>query len=361
MIRVKRIRIRKKRNKFILTVLSVFVALLIWQSIDIVAKYYAAKNNKGVAVASGLYFNSDKLNKEEGSTINGIEAITEDEISNLAVTTNTASWSNGSVTLPIKIQNYDSNILFNDSGLDISYQIEFKLLDVPVGATYSVIDKTDTTEHPLASKGTTYSSTGILKGGTLNADTYKIKITLNEGTTIDDYSQARVLVLAYPVAPDYLVNEEKQQYRLLGVFVGNPNVLELDIDSAAFLIEEEFNTESNNWKEIVEDSAAYIYNIKTKGEIVQDTSTVAKREIKVRWCSEYLSIDEYSEYLGTQSIQTEEIRGTNWSYIYIEVLPYTNINLTFYKNQAFMNALNDAINSAQAFHDLVNVSVVTEE
>ena len=48
-----------------------------------------------------------KLNKEEGSTINGIEAITEDEISNLAVTTNTASWSNGSVTLPIKIQNYE--------------------------------------------------------------------------------------------------------------------------------------------------------------------------------------------------------------------------------------------------------------
>ena len=74
-----------------------------------------------------------------------------------------------------------------------------------------------------------------------------------------------------------------------------------------------------------------------------------------------MSIDKYSEYLGTQSIQTEKIGETDWSFIYIEVLPYTNINLTFYKNRVFTNALNNEINSAQAFHDLVNVSVVTEE
>lgn len=362
---MKQIRIRKKRNKFIVTVLLVFVALFIWESIDIVAKYYASKNNKGVAVASGLYFNSDKLKKEEGSTKGGINGITEDEISNLVVTTNTTSWSNGYVELPLKIQNYDSNILFNDSGLDISYKIEFKLLDEPVGATYSVIDKTDTTEHLLSGKDTTYSSTGTLMGGSLKADTYKIKISLNAGADINDYKQARVLVLAYPVAPDYLVNVENQQYRLLGVFVGNPNILELDIDSAAFLIEEEFDAGSNNWKEIVEDSAAYIYNIKTKGEIVQDTSTVAKREIKVSWRSDYLSIDDYSEYLGTQEIQKEVVEGINWSYINIEVLPYANINLTFYKNEAFMTALNNTgdgnkIDSAEAFHNLVNVSVVKE-
>ena len=54
----------KKRNKFILTVLFVFASFFIWESIEIMGKYYATKNNKGVAVASGLYFNSDKLNKK---------------------------------------------------------------------------------------------------------------------------------------------------------------------------------------------------------------------------------------------------------------------------------------------------------
>ena len=264
-IRVKRIRIRKKRNKFILTVLSVFVALLIWQSIDRVAKYYAAKNNKGVAVASGLYFNSDKLNKKQGSTENGINSIKNDEIEGLAITTNTASWSSGSVELPLKIQNYDSNILFNDSGLDITYQIEFKLLDEPVGATYSVIDKDSSEVNTLNKSGDTYVSSGNLKGGTLNADTYKIRITLKDAN-IETYKPARVLVLAYPTAPDYLVNNENQQYRLLGIVEGHPNKMNLEISSAGFLIEERFTNE--NWEKIVKESVTYIYNFKTKGDIV---------------------------------------------------------------------------------------------
>lgn len=360
---MKRIRIRKKRNKFILTVLSVFVALLIWQSIDIVAKYYAAKNNKGVAVASGLYFNSDKLNKKAG-VATGIDNITEDEIEGLAITTNTASWSSGSVELPLKIQNYDSNILFNDSGLDITYQIELKLLDEPVGATYSVIDKGDNNEHPLSNQGQKYISSGTLKGGSLSADTYKIKITLT--SEADNYIPSRVLVLAYPTAPDYLVNTNDQQYRLLGIFEGHPNEMELEIDSASFLIEKKFNTNSDNWKEIVEDSAAYIYNIKTKGDIVQDTNTAAKREIEVKWRSEYLSIDRYSEYYrAAESVTKTEENGVEWSSMKIEVLPYANINITFYKNEAFIAALNNEgegnkIASADAFHNLVQVSIVTE-
>ena len=362
-IRVKRIRIRKKRNKFILTVLSVFVVLLIWQSIDIVAKYYAAKNNKGVAVASGLYFNSDKLNKKQGSTENGINSIKNDEIEGLAITTNTASWSSGSVELPLKIQNYDSNILFNDSGLDITYQIEFKLLDEPVGATYSVIDKDGTVMSALVQKGATFSSNGTLKGGTLNADIYKIRITL-EDANIETYKPARILVLAYPKAPDYLVNESEQQYRLLGVFEGHLNEMELEIDTAAFLIEKEFN--GDNWKKIVEDSAAYIYNIKTKGDIVQDTSTAAKREIEVKWRSEYLSIDQYSEYLVGMQIKSKKDENENsWSYINIEVLPYASINLTFYKNEKFIKALeteddSNKIDSVEAFQNLVQVSIITE-
>ena len=361
---MKRIRIRKKRNKFILTVLSVFVALLIWQSIDIVAKYYAAKNNKGVAVASGLYFNSDKLSKKSGPA-KGIENITETEIEKLAITTNTSAWSSGSVDIPVKIQNYDSNILYNEKGLNISYTIQFKLLDDPVGATYVVKDDSDTV-YPLSVKDATCNYTGTLMGGSLDADTYKVQITLgDEGTAA--YQSARILVLAYPTAPDYLVNNENQQYRLLGIIEGYPNKMNLEINSAGFLIEKKFTEET--WKDIVQDSVTYIYNIKTKGDMVQDSNSAEKREIKVKWRSDYLSIDRYNEYYlkamndsdATASYGTENIDGVTWSYLKLKVLPYTNINIAFYKTEKFNQNLTDngEINSEEAFKKLVITEIVT--
>ena len=116
----------------------------------------------------------------------------------------------------------------------------------------------------------------------------------------------------------------------------------------------------------MEDSAAYIYNIKTKGDIVQDTSTAAKREIEVKWRSEYLSIDQYSEYLVGMQIKSKKDENENsWSYINIEVLPYASINLTFYKNEKFIKALeteddSNKIDSVEAFQNLVQVSIITE-
>lgn len=360
--RVKRFRIRKKRNKFILTVLSVFVALLIWQSIDIVAKYYAAKNNKGVAVASGLYFNSDKLTKKTGPT-SDISTMLETDIEGLAVTTNTASWVSGFVDIPIKIQNYDSNILYNDNGLDISYKIQFRLLDAPVGATYMIVDNNGDV-HDLVEKDSVYETVGEVVGGSLDADTYKVRITLGDGG-MEEYQSSRVLVLAYPTAPDYLVNETDQQYRLMGIIEGYPNEMKLEIDSAGFLIEKELT--DDNYMTKVQDYVTYIYNIKTKGDIVQDSNSAAKKEIILKWRSEYLSIDQYNEYYlnakKTAGNYYEEVSDNiSWSCLKIEVLPYTNINIAFYKTENFnanLNA-NGAIDTKEAFINLVKTELVTE-
>ena len=356
---MKQLQIRRKRNKFILSVLFVVVSFFIWESMEIMGKYYATKNNKGVAVASGLYFNSDKLNKKTG-VATGIDDITVEEINNLAIFTNSSSWSNGAVELPLKIQNYDSNILFNDSGLDVSYRIQFKLLDTPQGASYSIVDK-DSIAHSLSQKNEVYESSGTLLGGSMVADTYWIKINLTG--QVADYQPSRILVLAYPTAPDYLVNEDEQQYRLLGIFEGHTNEMELEIDSAGFLVEKEFGNNDVNWKRVVEYTAAYIYNFKTKGDVVQDSSTVSKREVQINWRSDYLGLDKYSEYYDSDKISTKKENNITWKMMNIEVLPYTSINLTFYKKEAFINALGDGgdINSADDFRNLVQVTIVTQD
>lgn len=372
--KMKRIRVRKKLHKFILTVLFVFLVFFIWQTFEIIAKYYTRQNNKGVAVASGLYFNSDKLKKIPGavnpiikadSQIAAIDNITDDEISKIMISTNTASWSSGSVELPLKIQNYDSNILFNDSGLDISYRIEFKLLDEPIGATYEIIGKNNIS-NDLIQKNSTCQYEGKLVGGSLQADSYQLKITLSDK---DAYKAARVLVLAYPVSPDYLVNNENQQFRLLGVFEGHTNEMKLEIESAAFLVEKDIYEDSTNLKSVLNNSVAYIYNIKTTGDMVQNTSSATKREIVVKWRSEYLSLDQYNEYYkeamkNSVSFGNEIIDGNEWKYIKIKVLPYANMNLTFFKNEKFMKALNGenpTVTSKEAFHNLVKVELSTEE
>ena len=134
----------------------------------------------------------------------------------------------------------------------------------------------------------------------------------------------------------------------------------------SFLIAKEF-TEAN-WMAKVKDSVTYIYNIKTKGDMVQDSSSVAKREIIVKWRSEYLSIDRYNEYYLT-AIKTTgnfytETDSSNilWSCLKIEVLPYTNLNIAFYRTENFNKNLNEngAINSKEEFINLVKTELVTE-
>ena len=199
------------------------------------------------------------------------------------------------------------------------------------------------------------------------ADTYRVQISISG--EMSDYKSSRVLVLAYPTAPDYLVNNENQQYRLLGIVEGHPNKMNLEISSAGFLIEERFTNE--NWEKIVKESVTYIYNFKTKGDIVQDSSSAQKREIKIKWQSDYLSIDRFNEYYlkaidaedTTARYGTEQDSNNTWSYLILQVLPYSNINISFYKTDKFnINLSADgAINSQDAFKNLVITEIVTEE
>ena len=105
--------------------------------------------------------------------------------------------------------------------------------------------------------------------------------------------------------------------------------------------------------------------------MVQNAGSATKREITVKWRSEYLSLDQYNEYYkeaitGDNKSFSEETDsdGVKWNCIKIEVLPYASINLTFYKNKKFMDDTegeNAIIITKQKFHDLVQVELSSEE
>lgn len=332
----------KKEHIFLLCICACVFTGLSLTLINVLGKYYASRNNKGIAVASNLYFNSDKLIKSAGIT--DIDEIIKDSesINKINVFTNSGSWASGELLLNFDIRNFDNNILYNEKELDIKYKIEFVLLDEPIGARYAVSAGNDT-QYVLNSKGSKVSLEGTTKGGSLYTDTYGISMIMTDKSIL---KPARVLVVAYPVSPDYIHREpdKVQEYRLLGIFQGHPTDLNISIEEAYFKVQKE-NEYDTKWRNMIEDLSGYIYNIKTAGDVVFDDNNSTRQEAVVTWDNRYITIDRYDpNYMYAAQhdagldadsqdryIKTD---GNNTS-MTIMVLPYTSINMTFYKTTDF--------------------------
>lgn len=330
------------------------LAICFLVTVVVYAKYYASRNNKGIVVASNIYFNSDKLKKTKGITdLDSI--VSNNEILNqISVFTNSGSWSNVDLLLSFNITNYDNNILYNETNLFIDYKVEFILLDNPIGASYSAVSE-DGTEKALANKGDKVEFSARLSGGTLEADAYAVKVSME---SIDNYEPARVLILAYPTSPDYIYKDkmENQEFRLLGICEAHITETNMSIKSAGFVLEDNTKYTDTGWKGVVQDYSGFIYNIKTVGDIILESENSTKKEIKVTWNTDYLSIDKFDQYyLDATANNKVTINGNKTSMI-IAVLPYTSIDITFYKTSEFdteLKAKNPDATGRQWFEGLV--------
>ena len=82
------------------------------------AKYYAKRDNTGVSVASGLYFNSNCISNVAGSIDTPLTSI------DLVKVPGYVNPEGGSV-FHMDIRNYDNHLLFNELYLDMEYTISF--------------------------------------------------------------------------------------------------------------------------------------------------------------------------------------------------------------------------------------------
>lgn len=333
------------KKRIFIIMICLFAGIgVIYKTQDILGKYYAAKYNKGIAVASNLYFNSDKLTKSSGIT--DVDAIVQDEsvMNKINVYTNSGSWSSGDLLLNFDIRNYDNNILYNEKDLNIEYKVFFVLLDEPEGADYAVIAP-DGTSYPLNSDNRRVEIEESVTGGSLDAQTYGIQIRMTSPAT---YNAARVFVLAYPVSPGYVYREpgENQEYRLLGIFSGHPTDMNITLENAGFQVQEDEDYDLSTWKSKVEDLSGYIYNMKTAGDVVMDSDTAVKQQAVITWDNRYLTINQYDENYQYALEQDRTGDGENYisqegnyTSMKIMVLPYTSINITFYKTENFNQTL----------------------
>jgi hypothetical protein len=235
------------------------------------AKYYAKRDNKGVSVASGLYFNSNCISNVAGSINEPLDTI---DLMNVPGYVN----PEGGSIFYLDIRNYDNHLLYNELYLDLKYTISFMKINgetasveyineegknvrvsLEDGGTY--VDATPASIHP-GWNGNYLTLTGKeLAGGAARQHSYVIRTT-----NAIDGTDAKVLVMAHPTAPDY-VAAAAEDMRLIGVLQAQPKNVKVGIDRSAFLIEDTTDY-TTDWKRAVEKMSGLVYTIQTNGDDV---------------------------------------------------------------------------------------------
>lgn len=347
---------KNKKSYLIIGLLAcVFLA---GASITVYSKYYKTGYNQGMAIASGFYFSSNYMYEEEAINSFTIEDLAksqdgklvhEDLINKLISAVSKEAWNSNSYTFKIEVRNYANSLLFNDEELNVSYQVEFALLDANAGAEYGVRKKDTGAYTPITNDGngnlTTASFQGELKGGKLSEDEYELQVTLNGGAA--SYTPARILIMAYPEGNAFLQNPRK----IAGIVKAEYSQPEMEIIDQKFTIEDEL--EDDTWQERVKKESAFIYQLKTTGGFYVEGDDNMLQKIKITWDPDVLALNENDKYKNESGTQYDPVSGK----MIIETAPYSSIKFVFFKKEGFGDWVDDQ-SSMDGFKDLVSVEKV---
>ena len=323
-----------KKHKFILPVCTAVVIVLLIAAMAVTyAKYYAQESRKSVMTASGLYFSSNCLTK--------VDSIDDKQSFPAYVASN--SWTGtGRAVLPIHIYNYDNILLYNDNNLNITYDIYFCLIDNDTEATYSIKYNNGTTnmEKTLKYNVPFVIKDQYLEGGSAKGNSYDLTISPKSEIDAEKYISGRVSVWAVPTYPSYVV----EATRLAANIRMRPTKGAFSY-TAGFSIENDLK--NLDWetaaKARLNDSAGFVYTIKATGE------AKTTYYYNISWNNEIYEIDQYNNKYIEAAAQGRVVTNGNITTMTIEAVPYSVVNISFYKTVAFradnFNALDDFLNS----------------
>lgn len=324
--------LHKKQYRVVLGFLTSFILLCFAGSV-LFAKYYAGNSNKGVATASSLYFSSNLL-KDLSKLQNEAE---------YPMIYNTNSWNGEEdYVFDLEIRNYQNQLLFNDSNLNIDYSITFKLAEDCKATGYTVENKSNNSQPQEinADSGVIFQMNGKLNGGQARSNTFRITIPkLSEGSEFSE----KILVIATPTSPEYIKNAYK-----IGGFIQAKKVAKEYGFSSKFNIMDSLQGE-NAWtdadKKIIASQAALPYTIRYDGD-----ENNATHMIRVEWDSTLVELNRYDEFFNVKKEISEK---AGWYYLEIEMEPSSNVNLVFYKQSEF-------ISKVKSKSDLQSIVIVTD-
>lgn len=330
--------VKKKRKTHIKKLWLIFLAagLFLAGSVYIYAKYYAQSAKNGIAVATGVYFESNYLH----------EGAADEEFLESTITTQ----NNNGASFSLEIRNYKNNLLFNKTDILVHYKLKLWLAEPP---TNSDITYTVTTDD-MAKKTIPYGEANAITidnqsiaGGGAKKNRYSLEIT-NTGT--GELKPVPIAIVAETIEDEG--GHELLQKRLQGKLRLRYLPIASFIEKSQFTF---YTDDETQYLEEAKKNSALSYEIMTVSESYSETDVT--ESLLVAWdpavLSMYLFDKNYLSYMEKDGVtglgvfvpQTvEEEKFRNWNYILVDAMSYSAIDIIFLKNELLQENLdNDTI------------------
>ncbi len=284
------------------------------------AKYYSVSAREGIAIATGVYFTANYAAEGEDYVESLVDIV----------------YKGGDSSFDFEIRNYENNLLFNTSDVDIPYTIEFWLeSEIIDGAIYSVSDGDGGNYTLLTGEENKVTiADQSINGGMAQAKAYTIGIDApGDSGHVPIPIYVRVRTLEGSLVSRVLTGK---------VILSTTGRAESYIESQGFVIPEE--PEGKTEFERLNSLSALTYEILTVGAV--SNSGDSTEEIKLSWDSTVLSIDlfdaAYMSWLEEDSNRkapTDE--GNGWYSITIQAMPYSAENIVFFRGKDYATKATD--------------------
>lgn len=325
------------------------------------AKYLAQSVQKGVAIASSIYFTSNHAAPSSDSS---------DDMTDALVSVAESSDGDGkNYNFHVEIRNYENILLYNSSNAKIPYTVSFWLADTPVsGDSYTVTAlvkkeadgriETVTGETQTLSANDWVTFENELPGGEALSDEYQIQVTSSAGNPVPIYVRANT-----------------KDGALLTEHLKGKIMLQARADSGDFLKTYGFSVPSDGTDEekfaALQKQSEFSYKI-TTGGISADAGSDAD-VVTLYWDSAVYDIDRFSnaylaweesENTGPKEINVANLQslfpGETWCQgwngpahcITIKMSAYASVNTGFFRGVEYgLKVETPALNQSQYDYD----------
>lgn len=279
------------------------------------AKYYSQSARAGIAIASGIYFTANY-------------AVTSGEEEEFFESIVKSDYQGNEYSFNFEVRNYENNLLFNESGVDIPYSLSFWLGEVPADASYTVAWG-DNSPQVLAGEENKFEITGqSIAGGSARANSYTISIKPNESTIVH---KAVPIYVEVKTGDGSIINRTLRGKMVLN----NVKRPESFIESQGFILPNDTAGAETVTFEKIEKLSELTYEIRTVGEVLATDEPT--EELKLSWDASVFELDLFdSVYLewkknnpGVTAPKDDATPG--WKYITIKVMPYSVETIGFFR------------------------------
>lgn len=290
------------------------------------AKYFSESARWGVAIASGVYFTANYASQNEEY----FESVVKSD------------YVGSNYEFAFEVRNYENNLLFNESGVEIHYSLSFWLGKDPGNATYYIAWGQEQPQIIGVGEENKLTIDGqVIAGGSAIDNEYTVKII----PTSEELHEAVPIYVEVQTDENAIISKVLRGKMVLN----NTEQPENYIKSQGFLVSDEMADAAQKYAELMQMSG-FTYEIITEGEVATDEIT---EELKLSWNPLVLEIDLFDdaflEWCERASQTAPETDEKGWKYITLEVMPYSAQTVGFFRGEDFdtiavdMESLNASI------------------